>query len=250
MIFGFGKRHAPLRAVARVPERSRIYAVGDVHGRADLLDRMATLIANDLTDADCDDILTIFLGDCVDRGPDSAAVIARLSSCDFPTPIVTLRGNHEEMLLNFLADETTLEAWRHNGGLETLHSYRVNVANLLRGQGYELAQREFLTLLPETHLKFLMELKPHFSVGDYFFCHAGVRPGIALDSQSDSDLLWIRDEFLRSDTDFGKIIVHGHTPVPLPEVHANRINIDTGAFATNRLTCLILQGADRQFICT
>jgi serine/threonine protein phosphatase 1 len=250
MIFGFGKRSSASRGNPSVPAGCRVFAVGDVHGRDDLLARLSDQIAADLKGADCHQFLTVFLGDYVDRGPNSAAVIERLSSGSFPTPIVTLRGNHEEMLLNFLKDDATLETWRLNGGLETLHSYKVNVQNILRGQDYKLAQQEFLAALGKRHLQCLTEMQCQFEFGDYFFCHAGVRPGVALNRQRDNDLMWIRDEFLTSAIDFGKIIVHGHTPVPSPDVRANRINIDTGAFATNRLTCLVLQGKERRFLFT
>jgi serine/threonine protein phosphatase 1 len=250
MIFGFGKRSSNSRGRASVPVGSRVFAVGDIHGRDDLLDRLSDQIAADLVGADCDHFLTVFLGDYVDRGPNSAAVIERLSSGSFPTPIVMLRGNHEEMLLHFLEDDVTLETWRLNGGIETLHSYKVNVQRILRGQDYKLAQQEFASELGDRHLQCLKKTQFQFEFGDYFFCHAGIRPGVALDRQRDKDLMWIRDEFLTSAVNFGKIIVHGHTPVPVPDVRANRINIDTGAFATNRLTCLVLQGEERRFIAT
>jgi serine/threonine protein phosphatase 1 len=246
----FSKRRAPPLRKPQVPDRSRIYVVGDVHGRIDLFDNLINQIALDLRRADCDKSLTVFLGDYVDRGPNSAAVLGRLTRGDLPTPIVTLRGNHEQMLLNFLEDEATLDTWRHNGGLETLHSYKIDVTSLLRGQGYKLAQQELFARMPEEDQKCFQAMKTHATVGDYFFCHAGVRPGVPLDRQNDHDLLWIRDEFLSSNADFGKIIVHGHTPVPEPEIHPNRINIDTGAFATNRLTCLILQGDSLDFMAT
>jgi serine/threonine protein phosphatase 1 len=250
MIFRLGKRNTHFRGMSSVPQRCRVYAVGDIHGRADLLSELANRVAVDLKDADYDELLTVFLGDYIDRGPDPAAVVTRVSSSDFPTPIVALRGNHEQMLLNFLSDESTLDTWRLNGGLETLNSYKISVSDLMRGQGYKSAQQELHANLPKNHLKFLKELKSHFVLGDYFFCHAGVRPGIALESQSDGDLMWIRDEFLNSDLNFGKIIVHGHTPVSSPDIRENRINIDTGAFATNKLTCLVLQGTSRRFIST
>jgi serine/threonine protein phosphatase 1 len=250
MIFGLRKRPSISPGKARVPDRSRIYVVGDVHGRDDLLDNLTSQIAADVQHADCDESLAIFLGDYIDRGPSSAAVIERLSSETFPTKVLLLRGNHEEMLLNFLEDETILDLWRRNGGLETLTSYNVDVKALLRGHGYKLAQQAFRALLPEKHLECLKTMNSHFCLGDYFFCHAGVRPGVSLDNQNDSDLLWIREEFLTSDWDFGKIVVHGHTPVSSPDIRQNRINIDTGAFATNRLTCLVLQGTDRRFFCT
>ena len=193
---------------------------------------------------------TIFLGDYVDRGPDSAAVLEALSSGAFPTPIVALRGNHEEVLLKFLDDERVLDSWRNFGGLETLHSYGVPVAEAMRGGGYDKARETFLRALPEGHLRFLQQTLLSTSLGDYFFAHAGVKPGVPLDRQISNDLLWIREEFLRYDGGYGKVVVHGHTPVEKPDVRRNRINIDTGAYASSTLTALVLEGDERRFLST
>jgi serine/threonine protein phosphatase 1 len=174
--------------------------------------------------------------------------LERLASGRLPTPFRTLRGNHEAMLLRFIAEPRFLEFWRSNGGLETLHSYGVDVSAAMRGDGYEAAHDAFLAALPVAHRAFLEVTELNATVGDYFFCHAGVRPGAALSSQSEDDLLWIRGRFLSHKRSFGKIVVHGHTPVARPEVRANRINIDTGAFATSILTCLVLEGEDRRIL--
>ncbi len=229
------------------PERMRVYAVGDLHGRADLLDEIAGLIERDCANAPAETV-TVLLGDYVDRGPRSAAVVERLASGRFPTRLCALRGNHEAMLLGFLAEPRLLEFWRSNGGLETLYSYGVDVSAAMRGEGYEAACDAFRDALPAGHRAFLEATKLSAIVGDYFFCHAGVRPYAPLSDQSEEDLLWIRDEFLSHERSFGKIVVHGHTPVASPEVRANRINIDTGAFATSILTCLALEGEDRRFL--
>jgi serine/threonine protein phosphatase 1 len=235
----------PLRP--STPERSRVYAIGDVHGRDDLLAEMTGLIERDCASAP-GPCMMILLGDYVDRGPHSASVLERLASGQLPKPFRALRGNHEAMLLRFLAEPRFLGVWRSNGGLETLHSYGVDVSAALRGEGYEAAHRAFLAALPVAHRAFLEATELSATVGDYFFCHAGVRPGAALCAQSEDDLLWIRESFLSHKRSFGKIVVHGHTPVARPEARANRINIDTGAFATSILTCLVLEGEDRRFL--
>lgn len=229
------------------PEGMRIYVVGDVHGRDDLLGDVAGAIEGELGSAPST-VLTVLLGDYVDRGPSSASVLERLAGGRFPTPIAALRGNHEQMLLQFLDDPLELESWRRYGGLETLHSYGVDVSAVLRGRGYERARDAFLEALPKGHLEFLSSTRPSAAFGDYFFCHAGVRPGVPLDQQSAEDLMWIRDGFLQFDRSFKKVVVHGHTPVATADFRANRINIDTGAFATSVLTCLALEGAEQRIL--
>ena len=223
-----------------MPPGERIYVVGDVHGRSDLLDGVARWIEADMV-RDNSRCMTIFLGDYVDRGPDSRGVLDRLSSGDFPTEVAALRGNHEEMLLQFLEDETMLDSWRRYGGLETLTSYGVKVADVMRGQNYDVAREELRARIPGRHIEFLEGLGLSAAIGDYFFCHAGVRPGLPLEDQQSSDLLWIRGDFLNFGESFGKRIVHGHTPVEKPDFRPNRINIDTGAFVSGALTCLVLE---------
>ena len=229
------------------PPGMRIYVVGDIHGRDDLLEEIAKAIRSDLASAPSER-LTILLGDYVDRGPGSAKVVGRLADGDFPTPILALRGNHEQMLLQFLEDPSKLDAWRRYGGLETLYSYGVDVSESMRGQGFETACEALLAAMPEAHRRFLETTEPYAAFGDYFFCHAGVRPGVPLDRQRPEDLMWIRERFLRFQGSFGKVVVHGHTPVAAPDFHGNRINIDTGAFATSVLTCLVLEGAERRLL--
>ena len=232
---------------ASTPHGVRVYAVGDVHGRDDLLGDLARLIEHDCASAP-GEVVTVFLGDYVDRGPHSAAVVERLAAGRFPTPLRALRGNHEAVLLEFLDDPSALAFWRGYGGLETLHSYGVDVSKAMRGQDYEQTRDAFLAALPASHRTFLESTELSATIGDYFFCHAGVRPGTPLSAQTAEDLLWIRDGFLSYERPFGKIVVHGHTPVASPEVRANRINIDTGAFATSKLTCLALEGEERRFL--
>ncbi len=233
-----------------IPEGQRVYAIGDIHGRADLLDRIHRLIEADMEGARAEARI-VYLGDYVDRGPDSAGVLERLTGRGpRGLPRLALKGNHEDMLLRFLADASSGAAWRQLGGLATLMSYRVDVSAVLAKDGFAGLSRDLGEKIPPHHLEMLRGLGTHAAVGDYFFCHAGVRPGAPLERQRERDLLWIRDEFLSSTADFGKVVVHGHSPADAPEIRSNRIGIDTGAYATGRLTCLVLEGAERRFLST
>jgi calcineurin-like phosphoesterase family protein len=233
---------------ARIPGGMRIYAIGDLHGRADLLERLLAKIDQDLTAHPIRRAVQVFLGDYVDRGPSSRDVITRLIDRAHLHETVFLQGNHEVIFQEFLDNPQVFEHWRQFGGLDTLMSYDVKVP--LRMTAAQLADLSAATYdaLPPSHRSFLNQLIPWFSCGSYFFVHAGVRPGVALDAQRQEDLYWIREEFLNHERSFGKIIVHGHTPVDEPDIRPNRINIDTGAYATGRLTCLILEGSERRFL--
>jgi serine/threonine protein phosphatase 1 len=215
--------------------------VGDIHGRADLLDQVLARVDADLSDyPDCHP-LQIFLGDYIDRGPASRTVIDRLIARSRTHEIVCLKGNHESYMLEFLRNPAVLSDWRQLGGLETLVSYGLTPSiNATTVEQTKLAQA-LAAVLPEQHRRFLQRLSICFTCGDFFFVHAGVKPGIPLEQQNEEDLLWIRDDFLHCEDDLGKIVVHGHTPVLAPEIRPNRINIDTGAYATGRLTCLIIE---------
>ncbi|HLJ63120.1 MAG TPA: serine/threonine protein phosphatase, partial [Stellaceae bacterium] len=185
-------------------------------------------------------------------GPDSRAVLDFL--IDHPLPgfeQITLKGNHEDAMLDFLDDLAIGPDWLFYGGTATLLSYGVEPP-LPFDNPYELsrAQRELRERVPERHMRFLRKLALTHIEGDYFFVHAGIRPDRPLENQETSDLLWIRDTFLRSRKDFGKIIVHGHTITERPDVQRNRIGIDTGAFASGHLTCLVLEGAQWSFLQT
>jgi diadenosine tetraphosphatase ApaH/serine/threonine PP2A family protein phosphatase len=253
MMFGAVKRTVapPTESAASVPRGVRLYVIGDVHGRLDLLDALAAKIGDDLGRGPNFELsATVFLGDYIDRGPHSAWVIERLANGDFPTPFIALRGNHEAELLHFLQEPNVLEDWRHYGGLETLASYGVDVSAAMCGKGYDVAQRQLARNLPPRHLEFLQQTLLFYSYGDYFFCHAGVRPGVPLAEQSERDLLWIRQAFTDYRGSFEKVVVHGHTAVETPKVLPNRIAIDTGAYATGLLTCLVLQEQDRRFLST
>jgi serine/threonine protein phosphatase 1 len=233
---------------AQIPnENTRVYAIGDIHGRLDLLERAIAAIERDV-EGHGPAALTVTLGDYIDRGPESRGVLDRLAANPFPTPHVALKGNHEAFLAAFLADPTLGPQWCQFGGLETLHSYGVPVSRSVFGRSYVKAAQALGAALPASHVNFLQSLKSSHSHGKYFLCHAGVRPGVPLDRQDEHDLLWISGEFLNSDMNFGKVVVHGHTPVEQPEVLPNRINIDTGAFASGRLTCVALDEDGHRFL--
>ena len=232
----------------RVPKGIRIYAIGDIHGRADLLDEMLERIDADLATNPASLSVEVFLGDYIDRGPASREVLDRLVARKRTFQSIFLKGNHETYITNFTTNPSILEDWQRLGGLETLMSYGVAPSiNADAAEQVRLASA-FDRALPDSHREFLADLKPSFGCGDFFFVHAGVRPGISLAKQREEDLLWIRQDFLLSEDDFSKIVVHGHTPVLQPEIRPNRINIDTGAYATGRLTCVKLEDDRIDFI--
>lgn len=236
--------------MAAAPDGMRVYAIGDVHGRADLFDRLAQRIEADMRAHPCKETVTVFLGDYVDRGPDSFGVIDRLAKRDFPTPFVALRGNHEDATMRFFVDEGVFAGWTDFGGLDTLRSYGVDVREAQRAGGVARLRAELVERTPQEHRRFLDETRFSAEYGDYFFCHAGVRPRVALERQDPYDLMWIRGEFLDYRGSFGKIVVHGHTVVPMAENLLNRINVDTGAYKSGALTAVALEGAERRFIDT
>lgn len=228
----------------RLPEGLRFYAIGDVHGRADLLDRLLSRIGAHIVAHPVVRPIPLLVGDYIDRGPASREVLDLLLDYRQQREMIFLRGNHDVYLSEFLQNPAALRDWSKLGGLETLMSYGLQPPmNADAAAQKELAQA-LNAVLPAKHRHFLTGLRSSFSCGGYFFVHAGVRPGIPLAKQRDDDLLWIRDDFLLHEEDFGKIVVHGHTPVPEIDIRRNRINIDTGAYATGRLSCLILE-ADR-----
>jgi serine/threonine protein phosphatase 1 len=223
-----------------LPAGVRVYAFGDVHGRLDLLDELLSRAARDLSVRPVERPLFVFLGDYIDRGPSSRETIDRLIAHGRDNACVFLKGNHEQVAIKCLSDRSLFEQWMRFGGVETLVSYGVPPKPPLDEQQIVRLQAAFHDALPQAHLRFFRDLKKSFACGDFFFVHAGVKPKVELSRQKESDLLWIRDEFLASSEDFGKIIVHGHTPSSEVDVAPNRINIDTGAFATDVLTCLVI----------
>lgn len=232
------------------PPGSVIYAIGDIHGESSKLDLMHSMIRADARGRAADRKVVVYLGDYVDRGPDSAGVVERLVGDPLPGfETVFLKGNHEEFMLHFLETGDSASGWFHNGGLDTLEGYGVEVRghSLWRPDSGEL--RDALDeKLPDSHRRFLEALDLYHIEGDYLFVHAGIRPGRALEEQTAADMLWIRNRFLESNKDHGFMVVHGHTPRDFPEIRPNRIGIDTGAVYGGKLTALALEGEKRDFM--
>ena len=240
------------RLAPEVPPGTRIYAIGDIHGRVDLLRDMHQLIHEDAYRRQAPRNVVIYLGDYIDRGRESPAVIDVMLDEALPGfESIHLKGNHEDSLLRFLVDASIGPPWMFYGGAATLASYGVKPPDpATRPDELRRAQRELGQRLPARPRQFMAGLRLSHGEGDYFLAPAGVRPGVALERQNEQDLLWIRDEFLRADAEFGKIVVHGHSITARPDVQRNRIGVDTGAFASGTLTCLVLEGTDWSFLQT
>lgn len=235
----------------RTPRGHRAYVVGDVHGRLDLLERLLSLIERDVQARPARKTLLVFLGDLIDRGPDSSGVVERLRTYhhDRLKPYF-LAGNHEEVLLRLLAGERgLLSSWLKFGGAECLESYGLDPKGL-RDAHERTALASIRQVVPQEHARFLANFADTLSFGDYLFVHAGIRPRVDLSLQSQSDLRWIRSPFLDDDGDHGLIVVHGHTISPSVEKRANRIGIDTGAYRSGVLTALGLEGEEQWILDT
>jgi calcineurin-like phosphoesterase family protein len=223
-------------APASLPPGQRVYAIGDVHGCLERLEALHALIAEDLAARPVGEVALVHLGDYVDRGPDSAGVVALLAAgvplADVPT--INLMGNHEHMMLAAVATGETdaTDLWLANGGADSLLSW---------GVPRSAQPKEWPSYLPLPHLVFLRDLAVHHAAGGYLFVHAGIRPGIPLERQSRHDQMWIREPFLSFTEPFGPVVVHGHTPRQEPTVRPNRIGIDTGAVMGGVLTCVVLE---------
>jgi serine/threonine protein phosphatase 1 len=229
----------------------RIYVFGDLHGRSDLAANLRAAIARDLAERPCGRPVIIGLGDYVDRGPDSRGVLELLVGGLHPdADHVFLRGNHEQLLLDVLAgDEKSYQVWINSGGLDCLKSYGVDLREALRGsEGFAATRRALTQALPYAHYAFLQATPLHHAEGPYLFVHGGVDPAKPLRRQTTHDFLWHRHEDQSRDDAFERIVVHGHTPVAEPFLGRYRINLDTGAFASNRLSCLVLDGRERRFL--
>ena len=248
------------------PEDTRLYAVGDIHGRKDLLDSMLLRIVRNATRSDASRRVVVFLGDYVDRGTESRAVLETLLAGPPKTPHwdgfewVFLRGNHEDVMLRFLDDLSLGANWLRegNGGLTTIQSYAPSVAAgrqissnpIIDSAEISQLQAALRMSLPPNHIQFLTDLPYAHQEGDYYFAHAGIRPGTPLDQQTPEDLMWIREGFLSSDVEHDKLVVHGHTIFSEPDIKPNRIGIDTGAYRSGRLTALVAEGNRQGFLST
>lgn len=226
-----------------VPAGRRVYAIGDIHGRLDLLDELLEQIDADHAARGPAAPTLIFLGDLIDRGPDSAGVVDRLLQLSGDRPDVRfLLGNHEEIFLASLAgDEKALRVFCRVGGRETAISYGIDEAEYER-LSYEQLLARLREVVPDGHRRFLAEFQALITLGDYVFVHAGIRPGVPLAEQNERDLRWIRDSFLGHGERLEKVVVHGHTIEPEGSSNIHRIGIDTGAYQTGRLTALGLEG--------
>jgi len=233
----------------KTPENTCIFAIGDVHGRLDLLNQILQKIRVEAQKCTQHHKILVMLGDYIDRGPDSRGVLDRLAEVqkgkilkDFDVHL--LKGNHEETMLSFLAEKGPA-TWLVNGGDQTVSSYGLDPKQNLKD-----LRPAFLKALPKSHRKVLRKLKFGVVLGDYGFVHAGVRPGVAWADQEPDDLLWIRAAFLNFKQDHEHMVVHGHSPNKAPVELSNRIGIDTKAWESGKLTCLVLQGLDRRFLST
>jgi serine/threonine protein phosphatase 1 len=235
----------------RLPAGVRVYAVGDIHGRIDLLERLYAMIEAHRKDHPIGHCVEVFLGDYIDRGPSSKDVLEwMVNGPNVSNKRITLRGNHELYLQDFLGDPGVISAWGQYGGLETLNSYGLKFRMPIAQNQWADIHKGLLDALPPSHRVFLENCVLSAGAGKYFFAHAGVNPKIPLDDQVASDLLWIREPFLSHNSALPKIVVHGHTPVEKPEIELHRIGIDTGAYITGRLTCAVLEGNDVEFLST
>lgn len=237
--------------VSSVPHGRLIYAIGDVHGRADVLADLLATVKKDAEGLGASERELIFLGDYVDRGPDSRGVIEQILALDGEpgVSVLALKGNHEEAMLEFMKDASFGPVWAQHGGGATLRSYGVEPpANRMDDTQWQRAQGELAAAMPAEHKRFLEGLTTHCKRGDYVFVHAGIRPGVPLEEQTERDMLWIRREFLEHGKPLGHVVVHGHTPESQPFAGPHRIGVDTGAYYSGRLTAVRLWGNERSFV--
>jgi serine/threonine protein phosphatase 1 len=231
---------------ARGPDKLRVYAIGDVHGRLDLLQAMHRRILIENEKSPPFDWVVVHLGDYVDRGPDSKGVLDLMVNLQQKTHrMLAIAGNHDIGLLEFLATGDAYGLFARNGGRQTALSYGINI-NFNDPDSVAAGRKALAQSIPHSHVEFLRGLRRSIVFGDFFFCHAGIRPGVDLDRQDPDDLIWIRWEFLDDARLYPKIIVHGHTPVSDIEKRPNRINLDTGAYASGRLSAIAID-SDRKF---
>ena len=238
----------PIPSGFRAPEGVRIYAIGDIHGCAGpLRDKLAAIDA-DLAARPGVEALRIFIGDYIDRGPDSRGVVDTLIELSRRERCIFLRGNHEAYVLDFPHNPKIMPIWGGLGGRETLASYGIASSPAPDATEALHLANALERAMPGSHRDFYRNLVLSYAAGDLYFVHAGVRPGIPLEAQSAVDRTWIRHEFLDHEGLFEKLIIHGHTPAPEPEIRPNRINIDTRAFSSGRLTCIWLEGGQFGFV--
>jgi serine/threonine protein phosphatase 1 len=247
----FSRRKAAPSPIGSVPDGQRFYAIGDIHGRLDLLEELLSAVDADNSVRGALDAQVIFLGDLIDRGPFSAQVVEFALQCERRQPSWRfLLGNHEEVFLKALSgDLKALAFFTRIGGRETILSYGISEAEY-RDSDYPELLALLLDRVPAEHIAFLERFEDLIVAGDYAFVHAGVRPNQSLSNQRTSDLRWIRAEFLEHRGEFEKIIVHGHTIAEDVEILPHRIGLDTGAYASGKLTAMGFEGAERWILQT
>jgi serine/threonine protein phosphatase 1 len=232
---------------AALPDGQRVYAVGDIHGRRDLFEVLIEAIEADDAAAGPAETTVILLGDLVDRGPDSAGVIALARQWQRRRAVRILYGNHEEMFVRSLTEPEMFRHFLRHGGRETILSYGVDRARF-GPASLEQAQDLMRAAVPAEDIAFVESFEDMIALGDYLFVHAGIDPRVPLDEQRRQDLRWIREPFLSCADAHGPVVVHGHTICDAPEDLGNRIGIDTGAYASGRLTALVLEGTSRRYL--
>ena len=238
---------AAARPPAAVPAGTRWYAIGDIHGRLDLFESMISAIEADEAAASPAETSIVLLGDLVDRGPDSAGVVARARAWHAERRVHLIAGNHEEMFLYALEDRSVLRHFLRHGGRQTALSYGIT-RQQFDSATFEELQAMLARVVPREDLRFLGAAKDYVLAGDYLFVHAGIAPEVPLAEQEPHHLRWIRDPFLDHDAPHDHFVIHGHTITEDIDARANRIGIDTGAYRTGRLTALVLEGTGRRFI--
>jgi serine/threonine protein phosphatase 1 len=234
-------------AAPALPPGQRVYAIGDIHGRRDLFEALIAAIDADDAASAMAETTVILLGDLIDRGADSAGVLAAARAWQQRRRVRILAGNHEEMFLECFTNGDLMRHFLRFGGRETVLSYPVDRAAFASADGCE-AQALMQAAVPESDLEFIRGFEDRIVIGDYLFVHAGIRPGVPLERQNLRDLRWIRGAFTDSRDDHGVLVVHGHTIFQTPDIRANRIGIDTGAYYSGKLTALRLEGAERSFM--
>lgn len=239
----------PERAPARIPAGQRVYVIGDIHGRLDLFNELIHAIEHDDLVSEPADTTIILLGDLVDRGPESAGVVARARAWQARRKVRILAGNHEEMFLESFDEIETLKHFLRHGGRATIFSYGLDKERYKKASLGEI-QEMMEEAVPQTDRDFMRSFETHLVIGDYLFVHAGIAPGIPLAEQKRHDMLWIRGRFLRHEEPFEHVVVHGHTIEEEVTDTGIRIGIDTGAFRSGILTALVLEGDTRRLIQT
>jgi serine/threonine protein phosphatase 1 len=239
----------------RIDDGLRVYAIGDVHGRYDLLSSLIKMIEDDNAQRAAAETRMVLLGDYIDRGPDSAKVCKLLYKMHGNGKFICLKGNHEDVMIKAMSgDEAALRLWYRIGGMDTMRSFKIDddlILKAIRKDDAKLQLRSALrSAISRKMLNWISALPTSHRIGDYLFTHAGIQPGIPLEDQNDSDLLWIRGPFLRSKAWHGAVVVHGHSEDDTVFQRANRIGIDTAAYRTGRLTAIGIEKADQWFLST